>query len=176
MNLQMMNPKSQFVISTSTFVLQTIRKENSLKTQIIEGDHTFIHPRKSMHLIRAACQHYGTSLKVATSHARRILNNRHKVPILVAFDRGIPLIMIPTMSSTSEQNIWISFHSIVNYKADELGNTIIYLMNNHSITVNVSESTIQRQVSLAHILQLDYQNKFNHFDGGWFTPRYPHRP
>lgn len=174
MHLQMLNPKSPFIISTSTFVLRTIHKENKIKTLIIEGDRTFTHPRKSMHLIRAACQHYGTSFNVATRHAKRILNNRHKVPILIAFDRGIPLIMIPTMSSASEQNIWISFHAIVNFKSDETGNTIIYLLNNHSIHVNVSETTIQRQIALAHILQLDYQNKFSHLNGNWFYHA-PHR-
>ena len=166
--------QSPFIISTSTFVLRTIRKENSVKTLIIEGDQTFVHPRRSIHLIRAACQHYGTSLNVATSHAKRILNHRHKVPILIAFDRGIPLIMIPTLSPSSEQNTWIAFHSIVNFKEDALGNTIIYLLNNHSIHVNVSVGTIQRQIALAHILQLDYQDKFSHLNGHWFY-RAPHR-
>lgn len=174
MSLQNINSDSPYVISTSTFVLQTVRNENSLKTLVIEGDQTFIHPRKSMHIIKASCRHYGTSVKVATSHAKRILNNRHKVPILLAYDRGIPLIMIPTMSPTSEQNIWISFHSIVNFKADDVGNTIIYLLNNKSIRVNVSEVTIQRQLALAHILQLDYQNKFSHLNGTGFY-RAPHR-
>ena len=174
MYLQISNSQSSFIISTSTFVLRTIQKNNSVKTLIIEGDQTFIHPRKSMHLIRSACRHYGTSLTVATSHAKRILSNRHKVPILIAFDRGIPLIMIPTMSPNSEQNIWIAFHSIVNFKADELGNTIIYLLNNHSIHVNVSVSTIQRQIALAHILQLDYQEKYSHLNGHWLY-RAPHR-
>lgn len=170
----MMNPKSPYVISTSTFVLQTVQKESSLKTLIVEGDRTFIHPRKPLHLIRAACKHYGTSYSVAKNHARYILHKQHKVPILIAFDHGIPLIMIPTMSPTSEQNVWIAFHSIVNFKADERGNTIIDLMNNRSITVNISQATMQRQLALAYILQLDYKNKFSHLNGGWF-PRSPHR-
>ena len=142
---------------------------------IIEADGTFIYPQKSTHLVRAACKHYGTTFNVATSHAKRILDKRSKVPILIAFDGGIPLIMIPTMAPDSLQNIWIAYHSIIHYKADEVGNTIIKLVNNQSITVNASVTTIQRQLSLAHILQLDYRNKYKHLNGGWFTPGFPHR-
>lgn len=163
MYVQIMDPESRYVISTSTFVLKTIQKESSRKTLIIDNDRTFIHPRKSLHLVRAACEHYGTSYRIATKHARQILSFRHKVPLLIAFDRNIPLIMIPTMSPSSSQNTWIAFHAIVNFKADEMGNTIIYLLNNQSILVNVSETTIQRQVALAHILQLEYKDKFSNF-------------
>ena len=172
LHLKNINQDLPYIISTSTLVLQTIRKKNGTETLITENDRTFTHPRKSTHIIRAACQHYGSSFKVATSHAKRILFNRHKVPILIAFDRGIPLIMIPTMSATSEQNIWIAFHAIVNFKAGEFGHTVIHLINNESIRVNASEATIQRQIALAYILQLDYQNKFSHLNGSWF----PHRP
>lgn len=167
-NLKKADQHLSFILSMSTFALETIRGENGIKTLITEAGGKFTHPRKPQHLIRAACQHYGTTLNVATSHAKHILYNRHKVPILIAFNQGIPLIMIPTMSANSEQNIWIAFHAIVNFKGDGLGNTIIDLLNDKSIRVNASETTIQRQIALAYVLQLDYQYKYNHLGGHGF--------
>lgn len=174
LNLKNINQGLPYIFSTSTFVLQAIRSESGIKTLITEEEGTFTLYKKPMHLIRAACHYYGTSFKVATNHAKRILYNRHKVPILIAFDQGFPLIMIPTMSSTSEQNVWIAFHAIKNFKGDKYGHTNVQLINNQSIRINVSEATFQRQLSLAYILQLDYQKRFSHLNGPWF-PRKFHR-
>ncbi|AOV08538.1 competence protein ComK [Sporosarcina ureilytica] len=167
--MQIIKPDVPYIISTNTLVLQTIRKESRLMTLIMEKDNQFTHPRKALHLIRASCRHYGTSLKVATHNAKNILNNRHKVPIVVAFDHGTPLIMIPTLSTASEQNIWIAFHAIVNIKPEGAGCTIIELTNQHFIKVDSSETTIQRQIALAYLLQRDYKQKFSQFGGAWIT-------
>lgn len=174
LNLKNINQDLPYILSASTLVLQSTRDGSGTKTLVIEEDRTFTLSKKPMHLIRAACHHYGTSLKVATNHAKHLLYNRHKVPILIAFNHGFPLIMIPTMSATSEQNIWIALHAIKNYKGDKFGHTTIQLINNQFIRINASEATIQRQLSLAYILQLDYQNRFSHLNGPWFSPRRPH--
>lgn len=166
-DLKIIEPEVPYIISTNTLILQTTRNENSLCTLIIERDEKFIHPRKVLHLIRASCRHYGTSFKMATSTAKSILNNRHKVPIVIAFDRGTPLIMIPTLSATSEQNIWIAFHAITNFFATGDNCTTIELANRYTVKLSSSETTIQRQIALAHLLQKDYQMKFYQFNGAW---------
>lgn len=169
--MKISKPEVPYIISTNTLILQTVRKESSLKTLVIERDKQFIHPRKAIHLIRASCRYYGTSFEVATSTAKKILNNRQKVPIVVAFDHGIPIIMIPTLSSSSEQNIWIALHAITNFRSDREGFTTIELTNNYKIKLESSETTIQRQIALAYLLQRDYQAKYIHFNGPWLhTP------
>ncbi len=165
--MQILNPDKPYIITTNTLILQTVRKENRLNTLIIEKDKQFLHPRKSIHLVRSSCHHYGTTLKVATNFAREILNSRHKVPIVIAVDHGIPLIMIPTLSATSEQNIWIAFHAITNFRPCEAGYTMIELTNNYRIKIQTSETTIQRQIALAYLLQRAYQNKFVQLNGPW---------
>lgn len=165
--MKLIEPNAPYIISINTLILQTVRKENSLNTLVIERDKQFTHPRKALHLIRASCRHYGTSLKLATNTAKNVLNNRQKVPIVIAFDRGIPLIMIPTLSATSDQNTWIAFHAITNYHADEDGYTMIELANHYTVKIASSEATIQRQIALAYLLQRDYQSKFYQFNGAW---------
>lgn len=166
--MQIIKPEVPYVISTNTLILQTIRKENCLQTLVIERDKQFIHPRKAMHLIRASCRYYGTSFEVATNTAKKVLNNRQKVPIVVAYDHGIPIIMIPTLSSSSDQNIWIALHAITNFSSTKKGRTTINLINQYTINIESSETTIQRQIALAYLLQRDYQAKYIHFNGPWF--------
>lgn len=171
--MKILNYDKPYIVSTNTLILQTVRQESRLQTLIIEKDDTFIHPRRSLHLIRASCQHYGTTLEVATNFAKKVLNDRHKVPIVIAVDHGIPLIMIPTLSASSEQNIWIAFHAITDFKPGESGYTVIRLTNNYVIKIQTSEATIQRQIALAYLLQRDYQNKFIQINGSW-TQAPPH--
>ncbi len=160
-------PEASYVISTNTLILQTVRKENFLQTLIIERDKQFVHPRKVMHLIRASCRYYGSSFEVATKNAKKILNNRQKIPIVVAYDHSFPIIMIPTLASSSDQNIWIALHAITNFSTDKQGNTIIHLTNQYKVKLESSEMTVQRQIALAYLLQRDYQEKYNQFNNLW---------
>lgn len=162
-------PEASYVISTNTLILQTVRKESSLQTLIIEREQQFIHPRKVMHLIRASCRHYRTSFEVATKISRKVLDNRQKVPIVVAFDQGIPITMIPTTSTASEQNMWIALHAIAGFTSDRNGFTTIKLINHLSIKVEISESILNRQITLAYLLQRDYRAKYVHFNGPWIN-------
>lgn len=171
--MKILNYDKPYIVSTNTLILQTVRQESRLQTLIIEKDETFIHPRRSLHLIRASCHHYGTTLEVVTNFAKKVLNDRHKVPIVIAVDHGIPLIMIPTLSASSEQNIWIAFHAITDFRSSESGYTVIRLTNNYIIKIQTSEATIQRQIALAYLLQRDYQNKFVQINGAW-TQAPPH--
>lgn len=164
--MKILEPDTPYIINTNTLILQTVRKENSLNTLIIEREKQFLHPKKALHLIRSSCRHYGTSLELATNTAKVVLSNRHKVPIVVAFDHGIPLIMIPTLSPTSEHNIWIALHAITNFNATKDGFTTIELTNHYTVKIAISEATIHRQIALGYLLQRDYQTKFFQFNAG----------
>lgn len=169
--MKIIQPEVPYVISSNTLILQTVRKESSLRTLVIERDRQFIHHRKAIHLIRASCRYFGTSLELATSSAKSVLNNRQKVPIIVAFDHNVPIIMIPTLSTSSEQNIWIGLHAIKSFTCDHKGHTVIELTNHLKVKLELSETTIQRQITLAYLLLRDYQEKHIRFNGTWLrTP------
>lgn len=162
--MKVLEPNVPYIISTNTLILQSVRKEESLSTLILEHEKKFTHPRKAIHLIRASCNHYGTSLKLATETAKNILNNRQKVPIVVAYDRGIPLILIPILSQKSDLNTWISFHAITNFYTVEDGYTMVELANRYTVKIASSETTIRRQIALAHLLKRDFETKFYQFN------------
>jgi len=133
-------------------------KENRMTTQIIERDQILTIPRKSLHIVRKSCQYYENSLDAAKNSSKLILHKSHKLPIVVAHDFGLPLILIPTMSFDSEHNVLIALHAIENFQGDSMGCTI-YLENNYSIKVNVSEATIYRQYSLGTIIEKNFHKK-----------------
>lgn len=166
------NEKSPYFISFDTFLLQPVFNENRMGTLIIERHKELTSPRKPIHIVRRACSDYGNSFKGVTHSSKLMLKKSHKVPIVIAHDLGKPFVFLPTMSPISEHNIWIALHAIENIEADKLG-CIVYLENQYSVKINVSEATIHRQYTLGSILKKKYQNKFrqlhrttpsNHFD------------
>lgn len=161
--MQILEKNQPYIISSETLVFKTHYQGERRKTLIIEKDKKFLYAQQPMHLIRASCNYYSTTLEVITSFAKKVLNNRQKVPVLLSATYGVPLILIPTLSASSDHNIWIAFHAISNFKSNEPGYTIIELSNNQTIKIQVSESIIRRQISLAYLLQLDYHRRFSHF-------------
>lgn len=170
--MQILETNKPYIISIDTLLFKTHYQGDLRKTLIIEKDYKFVYAQKPMHLIRSSCSYYSTTLDVITGFAKKVLHNRQKVPVLLSATYGVPLILIPTLSASSEHNIWIAFHAISNFRPAEPGYTIIELTNHETIKIQVSESTIRRQVSLAYILQLDYQRRFSHFH----NPRIMNKP
>ena len=164
---------SNYHISFETFALQPVMQENKISTLVIEQNHEFIIPRKPSHIVRKSCDFYGGSLENATNASRYTLGNRHKTPIIIAHDFGMPFIFLPTMSASSLHNVWISLHAIENIKPDNMG-CIIHLVNDRSIKVNVSPTTMHRQYTFGSFLEKDFLKKqrqlnrpsfYNPYDG-----------
>ena len=122
---------ANYVISFDTFMLQPVSVGEVISTRVIERNCELSIPKKPLHIVRKSCDYYGSSLQNSVNTAKLTLGNHHKTPIIVAHDFGIPYIFLPTMSPTSEQNIWISYHAIDLIEPDDLG-CIIHLENNRS--------------------------------------------
>ena len=161
---------SPYLISLDTFVLEPFPMDNKPGTRVLERTKEFIIPHKPIHTVRKSCLHYGNSLKSATNTAKIFLNHRQKVPIVIAYDHGRPLVFLPTMSANSEHNVWIALHAISNYKTTKKGWCMIYLDYNLSIEVNVSQITFDRQYTLGALLEKEYKRKYGRLNGtSWPT-------
>ena len=159
------------VISYKTLALVPFYSENRLSTKVYEGNQIYTIPRKPLHSVQLSCRHYGTSYKSARNNAMAFLHYKQKLPIVIAYDNGLPLVAIPMESAESDQNIWILFHAIVNYEATENG-CLIHLKYNQSIRVTASPATLQRQMSLATILNTECINRFQRINGSPFHDLY----
>lgn len=154
-----------YLISVETYVLEPFPQDNKPGTRVLERTTEFVIPHNPIHSVRKSCLHYGNSLKNATNTAKAFLEHRQKVPIVIAYDHGWPLVFLPMMSASSEHNIWIALHAIVNYKAIDSAWCIVYLENNLSIEVNVSGATLSRQYSLGTLLEKEYKRKYGRLGG-----------
>ena len=162
---------AQYVISYKTLVLEPFSYENRLGTRVFEGNQIFTVPSKPLHNVYKSCRHYGTSYKSALNNSRAFLHNRQKLPIVIAYDNGMPLLAIPMMSPKCDQNTWILYHAIVNYEATENG-CLVHLKYNKSIELIVSLATVQRQISLATVLHSECINRFQRINGSPFHDLY----
>jgi competence protein ComK len=148
----------QYIISFDTFMLEPIIANNKVTTRIIERNGEFVSSSKPLHIVRNSCSFYGGSLGNSTNIAKLAIGNRHKTPVIIAHDFGIPYIFLPTMSPSSELNTWIAHHSIENLEPHKLGCTV-RLENGLSIIVNVSANTMYRQLAFATFLEKDFLKK-----------------
>ncbi|WP_203245904.1 competence protein ComK [Sporosarcina beigongshangi] len=156
----MKNRKSipNYVISFDTFMLQPVTVGETISTLVIERNREFLVPQRPIHIVRKSCNYYGNPLQNSVNFAKIALGNHHKMPIIVAHDFGIPYIFLPTMSPTSEQNVWISYHAITRIEPDDLG-CVIHFENNRSYRVNISAPTMYRQISFCNLLEKDFAKK-----------------
>ncbi|MFJ7932789.1 competence protein ComK [Sporosarcina sp. NPDC096371] len=149
---------SNYIISFDTFMLQPIVTGNTLSTLVVERNGELRVSKKPIHIVKSSCDYYGGSLRGSTNAAKLALGNRHKTPIIVAHDFGIPYIFLPTMSPNSEHNTWISYNAIDHIVPDNMG-SIIFLENNRTFKLNVSATTMYRQFSFAKLLEKNFLHK-----------------
>ena len=171
-NLKNKKRSAQYIISFDTFMLRPMIQDNKIFTHVNERNGDLSVPRRPIHIVRNSCDYYGNSLHNSTNSAKMVLGKRHKTPIILAHDFGIPYIFLPTMSPSSEQNVWISYNAIEKIEEDNLG-SIITLENSRSFKLNVSPTTLYRQYAFATLLeknflknqrQLNRPSTFNFFD------------
>ncbi len=147
-----------YIVSFDTFLLLPVVKGNKISTRVIERNGELSVPRKPIHIVRKSCDYYGGSLQNSTNTAKLAIGKRHKTPIIVAHDFGVPYIFLPTMSPNSEQNSWISYSAVDNIEPDNMG-CILYLENGLSFKFNVSATTMYRQYAVATLLEKNFLKK-----------------
>ena len=106
---------SNYIISNSTFCLSSYEYRDKIHTVILDKYGKVSSPYKPLKLIRNTCRLHGSSYEASKYQARRFFGeNKHKLPVMVAYDFGEPCILFPLFSPYSPQNIWIALNSIIN--------------------------------------------------------------
>ncbi|MBO0603362.1 competence protein ComK [Sporosarcina sp. E16_3] len=147
-----------YIVSFDTFLLLPVVKGNKISTRVIERNGELNVPRKPIHIVKKSCNYYGGSLQNSTNTAKLAIGKRHKTPIIIAHDFGVPYIFLPTMSPNSEQNSWVSYSAIDNIEPDNLGCTL-YLENGLTLKFDISATTMFRQFAVATLLEKNFLKK-----------------
>ncbi|MCM3743918.1 competence protein ComK [Sporosarcina luteola] len=160
----------RYHLSFDTLMLQPKIDGNKVFTRVIERERTLIVPKKPIHIITGSCTFYGSSYTTAMNTSKRLFgDNKQKAPFLLANSFGIPFIFIPTLSPYSDQNVWISYHAIDFFDADGLG-TSVTLENGQKYKLDISVLTMNRQYTLAKLLERDFLKRQKNFHGSLQFP------
>ncbi|MCH7320668.1 competence protein ComK [Solibacillus sp. MA9] len=106
---------SKYYITNSTYCLISQPNSDKVFTVILDkhGKTTMSFP--PLRVIRHTCTLNGSTFEATTQQAREFLgHNRHKVPIMVAYNFGDPCVVFPLFSPHSKQNIWVTVNAIIN--------------------------------------------------------------
>lgn len=144
-----------YLMSFNTYLLQPVKHESKIFTCVIDKHNELIVTRKPMHVIRKSCLSLGTTYEAARNSARRFFGNHHKLPIVVAYDFGLPCIFLPTYSPNSEQNVWIGLHAIKNITPIQSG-SLLTLINGVRLELPVKYASISKQFMNASMLYKHY--------------------
>jgi len=147
-----------YIVSFDTFLLLPVVKGNKTSTLVVERNGELNVQRKPIHIVRKSCDYYGGSLQNSTNTAKLAIGKRHKTPIIVAHDFGVPYIFLPTMSPNSEQNAWVSYSAIDKIESNNMGCTL-YLENDLSYKLDISSTTMYRQYAVATLLEKNFLKK-----------------
>ncbi|WP_432357424.1 competence protein ComK [Sporosarcina sp. UB5] len=166
---------TRYYVSFDTLMLQPFEEGNKTFTKVIERNRTLTVLQKPIHIVTGSCTFYGSSYQNVMNTSRVLFGeNKQKAPILTANAFGIPLILIPTLSPLSDQNVWISYHAIDFFETDGLG-TSVTLENGEKYKLGISIPTMYRQFSLARLLERDFLKQQKAFDRSpfLFSPNGP---
>lgn len=136
---------SNYIISNSTFCLTSYQHRDKIHTAILDKYGKTTSPYKPLRLIRNTCRLHGSSYDASKYQARRFFgDNKHKLPIMVAYDFGDPCILFPLYSPYSHQNIWISLNSIINI-SESGDKTLVTFMDGTEISLAINMKSFNQQ-------------------------------
>lgn len=106
---------TKYIVTNSTFCLISYSQRNKIFTLVLDKHGKVTTPYKPLRIIRHTCLLHGSTFDATVFQSKQFFgHNRHKLPIMVAYNFGDPCIMFPLFSPHSKQNIWISLNAIVN--------------------------------------------------------------
>ena len=114
------------------------------ETKVFEMDQEFLVKKRIGDIIKDSCLFFGSSYEGRRDGTKSLLNCSIKVPIILEDSRN--LIIFPTHSFKNQNNIWVVYNNIVNYKKYDFENTVFMFRNNNDIKVNVRYNIIDNQI------------------------------
>jgi competence protein ComK len=113
-------------------------------TRVIEGKVTFLANAHPKEIIDNTLQYFCSSLAGATTGARSILGNKHRLPIAICAHTR--MIWFPCKSSRKNEYIWLSLSHILHLEKINSKETRVHTSYGHIIVIpmGINEIEVQR--------------------------------
>lgn len=153
------NIVDSYHVSFNTYLVEPIQHEDKLFSRVYDKSGEVIVSRKPLYIIRKSCLLMGSNYNAARETSKSFFGKeKHKLPIIISHDYGIPCVFFPLLSPTSPNNLWIGLHAITNIRRYN-DCTEITLKNGKEIILHVHYSSFCSQYVSATMLQKYAKNQ-----------------
>ncbi|SOC35010.1 competence protein ComK [Ureibacillus acetophenoni] len=148
-----------YYLSFNSYLIEPIEHGDKLYSRVYDKSGEVIVSRKPLYIIRKSCDLMGSKYNAAREFSKRFLgDSKHKLPVIIAYDYGVPLVFFPILSPTSSSNVWVGLHSIINIQSVN-DQTKITLKDEREIILQLPQTSFNNQYVRATMLQKHASNK-----------------
>ena len=157
---------TDYIIGKHTYLLESKMKDSKLHTIIHDRRGVYEIPKPPLTIINKSCTLFGSSYEATLKLSKKMLGKTqsHKLPIVVGYDYGKPLILYPLFSPKAHKNAWVMFNNVTGFNFQQqqpsitLGHRIDYPLPVQKTTI-----TNQTTTSFALYKNVEAQIKDTHF-------------
>lgn len=128
-------------------------------TKVLEEKTTHIVYEDTTEIVVRNCYMNGSTLEGRQKGSSYLVGTSYKPPIILNGYKNI--ILIPTHSKRNKECAWVNFQSILAYYKSEEQTTIIEFKNHTKISINISYSIFDKQISRATRLEFALKGHLN---------------
>lgn len=148
-----LNVVDSYHISFNTYLIEPIVHGDVIYSRVYDKSGIVTVSRKPIYIIRKSCILMGTNYRMARLLSKRFFGNeKHKVPIIISHDYGMPCVFFPLLSPTSPNNVWVGLHAIINIRRLK-DSTEVTLKDGRELVLNLNYSSFCTQYVSASMLQ-----------------------
>lgn len=140
-----MYKENKYVLKKETILLIPEYDEvGNLTTVLLEGEKVIRVSMRPTELIDYNLQYHGSSLRGASDCARLIFGEIRMSPVVINEQMG--MYWFPVFSPSRAKCIWFALHHIKDYKCIGNNQTIVFLSNGSTITLDMRKDTFDKKV------------------------------
>lgn len=157
-----------YLASSKTFAIASYQYKDQLFSIVYDVNGKYLVKKKPLHIVRDSCRSYGFTYDERVNQAKRYIQNKHKLPVVIEHDFNVPVILFPLYSAKSEHNIWLSTHAIqgiFNCKT----HCNISFPNDKLLSIPVTHNVVNTQYACAcafsrKLQVLKFERRLQHFE------------
>ncbi|HWL25733.1 MAG TPA: competence protein ComK [Ureibacillus sp.] len=148
-----------YCLSFNSYLIEPLEHGDKLYSRVYDKSGEVIVSRKPLYIVRKSCDLMGSKYNAARKVSKKLLGDyMHKLPVIIAYDFGIPLVFFPILSPSSPNNVWVGLHSIINIEPLK-DQTKITLKDDREIILQMPQSSFNNQYVRATMLQKRASNQ-----------------
>ncbi|MCJ8005954.1 competence protein ComK [Lederbergia wuyishanensis] len=152
----------EYEINPDTMMIRPYIKDNEIYSEVFELDNHFLVREKPLNIVKRGCEYFGSSFQGRREGTKSLITVTHKSPIII--DPYTAIYLIPTLSHTRPECIWLSHDHIVSHNKGSDNNTIIHFRNHQSIEIPISSGSFGNQLSRAAKLRISFQQNIERME------------